>query len=362
MQSSQHQPLPLQPSPFQTSDYITYISPSPMDNWFWGKTAEFAGQVAGDLGIGLEVLAGDDQRFTVLELGQQALLREKPPKALIMGYFITITEKLLELSRDKGIPVFLINTRVHERELEWVGGPRSERFPNWLGHMYPDDVKAGYVVADELLKKARQIWPAGNNYSLLAINGALDSMAALDRQQGLYSFLDEHPGQLDLKRLLNTNWLWDGVTSRMPTMLERYPSLQVVWSASDLMALAARSIAPKAPIIYAGIDWSDAGLQAVKEGDLALSLGGHFTEAGWATILLFDYFHGVDFASSMGVIIKSPMSLATSDNVESIIHKVSPEYWKTVDFTQYSRFIHPDQTRYHFFEFFQMDHGPEVMQ
>ncbi|WP_020405362.1 ABC transporter substrate-binding protein [Hahella ganghwensis] len=342
-------------TPLSESDYITFISPSPMDNWFWGKTAQFAGQVAEDLGIRLEVLAGNNERFTMLDLGQKALQREHPPRALIVGYFFTITEKLLDLSRQKKIPIFLVNTRVSARDQKWLGEPRSERYPNWLGHMYPDDVAAGYVVAQELLQRARQVWPNKKKYELLAVNGALDSMAARDREDGLNQFLSEHSEQLELKHLLHTNWLWDGVVERVPTMLERYPSLQLVWSASDLMAMATRSVAKNAPLLYAGIDWSDAGLQAVREHQLEISLGGHFTEVGWITILLFDYFNGVDFAPLLGLTIKSPMSLASSDNVDRVMQKVSPDYWTTVDFSRYSRSLHPEQDRYHFFEYFLSD-------
>ncbi|ABC27793.1 ABC-type sugar transport system, periplasmic component [Hahella chejuensis KCTC 2396] len=334
------------------TDYFLFISPSPVENIFWGKTGAFAKEVAKDLGVKLEVMYGDDQRFSVLKMGMEALQRPNPPKAIIVGYFFSITEKLLQEANARDVGVFLVNTSVPERDRVLVGQPRSEKFPNWLGHMYPDDEEVGYLVAAELLRQAQEKWPRRKSFDLLGISGSMDSTAALDRNAGLKRFLSEHTDKVILKQLVYANWFWDEVTARTPKMLERYPSVDLIWAASDLMALAARSVAPEPERLIGGVDWSNEGLQGVKDGRLSHSVGGHFVEAGWAVVLLYDYFNGVDFADYLGVNIRTHLALATSANVDKAIDVVTESHWTKEDFRRFSLSLRPENKGYHFHDFF----------
>lgn len=141
---------------------------------------------------------------------------------------------------------------------------------------------------------------------------------------------------------------------RTTALMKRYPQTRVLWAASDAMALSmadaarAQGRTPGKDIFIGGIDWSDAGLAAVQQGDLVASLGGHFMEGGWVMVLLHDYHHGLDFSASLGSTIRSDMQIINKKNVLAYRKNFGGKNWDSIDFRKFSRVLNPGLKKYDF--------------
>lgn len=193
-----------------------------------------------------------------------------------------------------------------------VGAPCGE-YKYCIGHMFPNDVQAGHDLALALINESRGKFP-DKTVELIAVSGSRDSAAAIDRNNGLERAVSDTPNT-QLHQIVFAGWDPQDAQVRTTALLKRYPQTSVLWAASDAMALSMASAAkalgrtPGKDIFIGGVDWSDAGLAAVQQGDLVASLGGHFMEGGWVMVLLHDFHHGLDFSSLLGSTIRSDMQI-----------------------------------------------------
>lgn len=334
---------------------VAYLNPTHEGDMFWGRVVGFMRAVADDLEIDLRVYYNDSaNRFGEKEIAQKVLSGEDKP-----DYFITQIKRntlvsLLKMTSDNNIRYFTINTGVSEEDKEKVGSPRG-KFPNWIGQMVPDDYQAGYELAEFLIVRAGSTGIIGEDKSsgLLALSGGRDSTAALQRNKGLMDALNRYQN-VQLKQLLFTEWGLEASYELAGKLFRRHPDISVIWAASDGIALGVARAANESglqinkDVITGGIDWSLEGIDAVKNGTLSVSLGGHFMEAGWALVLLHDYHHGIDFAPDTGVVIKTEFIPLTQENLPVYEKMLTPATLSRIDFKRFSKVHNPALKKYRF--------------
>ncbi|MFT7559956.1 MAG: ABC-type sugar transport system substrate-binding protein [Flavobacteriales bacterium] len=320
---------------------------------FWSNAIAFSQDVAKDLRLDLDIIYADS-RFEALRAMKAVVARTEKPAYVIFHYQEGAGPEMLELAHKAEVSSFIINSEVASSERERVGTPR-QHYPTWLGHMYPDDEQVGEQLASSLirlakahLKKVDQVasrklgkpQEANLQVNVLGVGGSSSSTAAILRNQGLQALVASDDG-VKLRRLIATHW--EGSTKAIRTLLRQYGGISVIWAASDTLALegvhAAKEIGlrPGQDIFIGGIDWSLRGIQAVKSGDLSLSIGGHYMEAGWALILLYDHFHGYDFKPDLGRIIHLPMDEINQSNVDEYFTVFDMGAWKNINFQKFSK-------------------------
>ena len=72
-----------------------------------------------------------------------------------------------------------------------------------------------------------------------------------------------------------------------------------------------------------GIDWEPRALAAIRDGDLAVSLGRHFMGGGLLMLLLHDYHRGADFAGSSAM-LSYQLEPATRSNLAWVERILDP--------------------------------------
>jgi ABC-type sugar transport system substrate-binding protein len=327
---------------------VGFLAPDNEQNEFWGGMGRFAKAVAEDLNIELRIV-----------YPSHGEVFEKDGRALVDGlsedaYFITLYEdershRLVQAADARNIRSILINTDVLEKDREQVGKPR-QKLRHWIGHMHPDDVQAGYEIADLLF----QHFERPSAIQLIAINGHNHLQLDVDRRVGLQRRLTESPGATVLEVKEGE---WRDTTARAVTLdlLQKYPNVNAIWTASDTMALGAISAVkeigkqPGKDIVVAGVDWTSRGLEAVRSGEMLGSVGGHFMEAGFALLLIYDYHHGHDFADDLGVSFKTPMVAMSQSAIRRYLEKVGPDPdWSRIDFKRFTKTHNPDLKRHDF--------------
>jgi PAS domain S-box-containing protein len=68
-------------------------------------------------------------------------------------------------------------------------------------------------------------------------------------------------------------------------------------------------------IVVGGVDWDKAAQEAILNGRMDVSVGGHFLDGAWAAVLLYDYLNGIDFANER-LQFESPMVGITRANLK----------------------------------------------
>lgn len=330
---------------------VAFINPNKPGNLFWEALTDFMRAAAHDLNIELAVHYAGEGHLRASTLAQTILKTEPVPDYLV---FIAQTGGIgstLLAAETAKVRTFTINTNLLPTDKSITGAPR-EKFKHWIGHMYPDDVQAGYELGKILMRHHRIRYP-GIPIELIGVSGTRDSTPAFDRNAGLEMAVAE-AGDAQLNQIVFADWSAQDAFRKTSVLLKRYPQTRVLWAASDSMAVgmlaAARenNLTPGDEVFIGGVDWTDAGLTAIEQGELVASMGGHLMEGGWAMVLLHDYHYGHDFAPILGTTIRSRMHAIDRNNVHTHHKNLIARNWNEVDFKRFSRALNPELKTYDF--------------
>ena len=129
--------------------------------------------------------------------------------------------------------------------------------------------------------------------------------------EGLKQAVSEN-SKAELQQVFIGEWRQDKAREQTKIALARYPQTELIWAANDPMAIGAIEGAiaakrrPGKDIFIGGLNWDAPALARIKDGSLAVSVGGHFMIGGCALALLYDHHHGRDFADE-GVEFQAPL-------------------------------------------------------
>ncbi len=331
---------------------LYYNSATPEDHW-WRTSSEIMQAACDDLGMDLEVVYVNRNQVGMLEHFKAVINGPNRPDAVVFQSLKKNGVGMLQIAEQGQVPAFMFNAGLSEEQLENYGGPR-QHFKYWIGQMLPDDRAAGYDLALELYQEAvnRGLTDHAGQVQFLAINGSVADGAAIERAAGLALALQHQPG-IQLKQLTSANWQRDQGKLVFLGLSRRYPQASVVWAANDPMGLGAldgmleRDLTPGKDMLIGSIDWVPEALQEVANNRLVTTLGGHFMEAGWAVVLLHDYFRHRDFASE-AVSFKSQMTSLSNTESAAYLREFHSENFHKINFRQFSKAANPTLKRYNF--------------
>jgi ABC-type sugar transport system substrate-binding protein len=251
-----------------------------------------------------------------------------------------VTADMLKRTEKAGVKTFTFNTDVPEFDRQTVRAPR-QTLTQWIGHLAPDNIAAGKQLAEALIATARQK-PDTSPPEILALSGTRDSSAATDRDKGLRGSVEHESATLN--QLLYAGWSQPEAEDKTRLLLDRYPGTDVIWCASDGMALGAiralesKNMRPGVDVMVGGVDWEKRALDAIREGRLTASMGRHFMDGGVALLLIHDFNAGYDFAGeASGPMLSYDLKVANRENLGVIEQVMQPDNWDSLDFTRFSR-------------------------
>jgi ABC-type sugar transport system substrate-binding protein len=322
---------------------VGFVAPTVKGDPFFTEVIKAMQAAARDLNIDLAIeYAGRSMPLYAKRNGIK-LMEAYKPDYFITGNWPGGAKYHLQEAQDLGIKTFVINTPMTENGDSTVGAPRN-KLSNWLGQMSPDNFQASYQLADILIAEAqsRKLAAADGKVHIIALNGNADEAVSEQRLAGLNARVKGYQDVV-LKEAVLAGWQKETAYRETLRMLEQFPSISVIWSASDLMAEGATEAAEKAgrkpgqDIVIGGFDWNEENLRDIEQGRLTASMGGHLLEGAWALVLLYDYHKGIDFARELDVNFESSMYAITTQNVEQYSRLIDGMDWDKVDFTQFSK-------------------------
>ena len=136
---------------------VTFINPGYPGAIFWDRVTDVMQAAANDLEIELTVLYAskdtDTDRITHAALVKQVAESPQKPDYLITIFRKGSTRKVLSSIEKHNLDTFIINTDVPAEIKASIGKPR-QIYSHWIGHIFPNDKKAGYDLASELINQA----------------------------------------------------------------------------------------------------------------------------------------------------------------------------------------------------------------
>lgn len=318
---------------------------------FWGVVADIAKAACDDLGMNLKAYYANSSLIKMREQVEEATSGPNKVDALIIHNFNGIGYSAIDVGEKAKVPIFLFNAGIDYGK---VGKPR-EKYKYWIGEMLPNDEKAGYDLANFLIKTAKKNGKIAKNgkVHLVAVSGPKSAPAAIEREKGLKRAIKTR-NDVELKQIVNVNdWRGDLAEKQFGVMMRRYPETTVGWSASDIMSIGIiRSLKkinkqPGKDLFTGGVDWASEGLEAVIAKEMSASAGGHILEGGWVSVLLYDYLNGIDFSDET-VMMRSNMHLLTMENIQKYIKVFGKGEWDKIDFRKFSKKYNSGIKKYDF--------------
>lgn len=332
-----------------------YFIPKDPGDIFGDKLVGFMQAVAADLDIDLEIVrVHTDSSLMRNRQTLESIKEDKNKIDIVLTHYdaATLIPDLAALARSREFVIVTINIKPPQSDFEKIGLPR-EQYPRWIACLAPDDVSAGYQEAHELSMAARVLFTGSDTLQAVAIGGNDVGNVNSDRINGLRRSLQSEIGVTIADTVL-TDWRPEQGYDAAAKFIATYPQAKIFWAASDSLALGAinaleeKGMTPGRDFVTGGIDWSDEGIQAVIDGRMAATVGGHFMEGGWALLLAFDYLRGSDFAGDLGASITTPMHTLTPRNVSQYAGFLDQDYWKQLDFRRFSKALNPELKKYDF--------------
>lgn len=257
------------------------------DNEIWNQMAEGAAMFAASLSPGaaeVQILScyGDEERQIsgikafIASHGQDAMLFVDPANA-------PNTAVIAELCEEAGV--------YWTSGFHLAKGLKPMDYKYYVTHQSVDSVKMGYDIAVKLFNAL----PTPGRGTILALQGMLGNDSAVERYRGFQKALSEYPG-ITLLDMQVCDWNPQKALATTETWLAKYPDVDGIWSANDLMALGAiqalkaKGLNGKVKVV--GVDGISGALEAIASGDMVCTVanngymqGGYgiaFAHAAWS--------------------------------------------------------------------------------
>jgi ABC-type sugar transport system substrate-binding protein len=311
------------------SDFsVLLVNPSVPGEPFWHKVQTITEQTASQLNIRIDTIYGEGNRHIQLaELKKYLNYRATPDYVILMNY-PGGAEATLDLLDKYNISFLTLEQTITGPERNAIGMPK-ERYKTWLGEVYHDNYDAGWRLAEAL---AKDTGLANSEIGALIINGHYGSESEV-RSLGANEYFTKH--KIKVHQQVYASWSKEQAYEKTKKLLSRYPNTNLIWTASDLMAMGAltglKSSKLENSVSIGGFDWLGDAIELVDNGELSATIGGHFMMGGWALVTLSDHFHNHQFWSENSF-LTFKLGVISQQNLEDyrwIIH--SPD-WSLIDY------------------------------
>lgn len=330
---------------------VLFLNPGSKDDMFFTLMTDFMKAAAEDLDIDMEVIYCNRNHILLEKEGLKVLERERLPEYLLLINEKNGASKLIPIADKKGVKVLLFNEGILKEDEELYGQPGT-KYRNWFAQYLPDDFQAGYLLAKELIHYAEKSGlKAENEHIYIAgISGTNQTNSSSLRVQGLEKAISENQN-VKLLQIAPAYYEIDRARDIADKFIKRYPKLNIIWSASDGIALGVtqaikeNNLQPGKDIITGGIDWADFALREVEKNSFTATVGGHFMDGGWILVMLYDYHNGIPIENKSG---KTSFSSLNKSNITKYMSKFGSMSWSEINFKTYSKYLNPEIKEYSF--------------
>ncbi len=333
---------------------VVFINPGSEDEPYWRSVTRFMQPAAKQLGIELEVFYTSRDQVKMLEIMRSLTVRAKKPDYVLISNDKLAAAEMIRVADQAKIKTFLAFSNLTPEQLLELGKPR-QKYAGWLGSITPNSIEGGKLTAEELVRQAQKARLIGSDgkIHIALISGDKATPTGVQREAGAMRAFNANPAVV-VEQVVYGNWNRERAKQQTDLLLQRYPKLNAIWAASDLMAYGAidggkdAKRQPGKDLLFSAFNNSPEVLRAVIQGNISSLAGGHFTGGAWALVMLHDYHHGADFAKLGLEQELSLFALLDEKMAQRFLQRYGEEDFSSIDFRRFSRFLNPKLARYDF--------------
>ncbi len=237
----------------------------------------------------------------------------------------SVVAGILAGCKEKDIKVVIID--------RWPGDDivAGEDYVSFIGPNYEE---AGYQIAMSLINAGCK--------KIIGIGGFQNTSVAEGRKEGLDRALEENP---DVE-LLQYEWVGENLDDgdeAFRNMYQANSDLDGVWCYNDSLALASVNVCKEKDIIgkvkVGGMDLLSPAVESIQAGELWFSTGGHYMQAAFGAVILYDELNGIEYTGDP--VVKIDLLNVSQENIDKFVNKYvvnsEPIVWKDL-----SKVFNPD--------------------
>lgn len=329
---------------------IVFINPGFQKEEYWSDVSGFMKAAADDFKMEIEIIYADRDHFKMVEIAKKIAARKIKP-----DYLICVNEKrkateIIEIADKAKIKTLLILNDLTEEQKKKYKNPR-EKYKHWIGTIIPDNIKAGELIANSILDEMKK--NKIEKIKIAGISGVKATPAIMEREIGFNNVLKQRK-DIEFKQLVNGELTAEDGYAKCSGLLSRYPDINAIWCANDLIAEGALKASYKkekivgSDIFISGLNWSKKGIEMVSSKELTATVGGHFMVGGWVVVMINDYEKGIDFADEGLELRLDCFDIINQENVEKYQKILTKREWSTIDFKKFSKEHNSNLKKYNF--------------
>jgi ABC-type sugar transport system substrate-binding protein len=252
-----------------------------ISNPYWKLIQDFAQGAAGTLGINLLTGQADSDESKQINIVQGWIAAGVD--GLVIGPVSDqVGETVLSDAEAAGIPVVFMQRSPGVAQSDYEGTV-------YVGYVGTDDIGGGTTAAQTLYDSGARKW--------VAMTGSQGNSVAEDRLKAATDFVAAHP-DVTLLQSQYGNEARDAGQTTVENFLSAFPGpgFDGIYSFNDEGALggvqALKNAGVQDKVKISAIDGTVDAVQAVKDGDLLVTVGGGYACGAFALTELYDYLHG----------------------------------------------------------------------
>lgn len=327
--------------------HVVFLNPSePVEGSagpFWRTVAQFAAVAARSLGMQLEILWAERDDELMLRQCEAVARRPDVPNYVVIVNRRPVVERMLRILEPSPSRTFVIQNGLTPEQRSGIGRERME-IRNWIGTATVDSARGSHLLMEYLHSRL-----GGAQARVIAMLGDPDAPITQERVRGAEELLAQGNRGRILQVVYGQPSYEDGV-QKASLLLSRYPQANVIWAANDSVALGAlRAVRDRGTaVLVAGTGGTRNALSSIAQGGLAATVGGHYLVGALALVMLHDHHHGKDFAVDGGPDQRLDCLHVIRQDNAARYDRALFQRGAGLDFSIYSRALHPRTGRYDF--------------
>lgn len=320
---------------------IILLIPTVPDTPFWELTIDVAKAAAEDLNVELDVRYGGIDRYNNLAMIKEISDAKEKADYVIFLPLNGNLRSAFKMLNDAKINFITLESNLTQSDLTFFNSSANE-LSYWVGQIYYDDKQAGSLLAEYLIKTAKEKnFP---NISITALSGDYSEISS-KREAGLLTQIDT---TISLNQIFKTMWDVKRLKIMMPNIILRYPNNSIFWTASDIISNSVHDYLISNKLnnntLIGGVGWLPEVYNKIKNGDINASVGGHFLQGAWAIVKAYDHHQGIKGQHST----KIQYEIMHQHNINEFTFVKKGFNWDQVDFREYSVFLNKDRKQHNF--------------
>ena len=324
---------------------VTMVNPTNHYTAFWQDFNDVANAAAKDLKINLTIIKGQGHQVLQHKIMVKIINAEQKPELIVFFPYRQDAHIIFDLLEKAKIPFI---THANKSATKYLN---RDKYTFWLMNHSFNPEQGGNILANELIYQAELSKGVKIPLRLLGFIGDRTG-ESIERYKGMVKRVNKS-NNIKIIQNVFANWKREEAKDKFISLFQRHKSIDIVWCASDSMALGVMDAAIELgleinkDIFIGGFDWIDDALNMIADNKLSTSVGGQSLGAGWLLVKIYDHYNIQDNSINHEVVNELAFEIVNQSNLTAIKHLMNNNQWPNIDFYKFTK-MYTDNEYYDF--------------